>query len=159
MYVTLYHGTTYMACRSIIRDKKISVTKDELSPYVELGSLKTVNGYVYLTNNPFTALDFGYRNWSTRYLGIGMILSVFEIKVGLDEIEIDPVEQDDGKVKCYRLKRDIKVDEITKVSLFSFYSFDSLCKYTKKHEFEKIKWFLSIEDVSYNSDKVNGDRF
>ena len=89
----LYHGTSYDNFRSIVSQEKLSITTDENSHYPKDGHAKTKRGYVYLTDSPIDALEFGTKCWlNTNGAGI-QLLVIIKVDVPDNEIEIDPDEE------------------------------------------------------------------
>ena len=142
----LYHGTSYDNFRSIVSQEKLSITTDENSHYPKDGHAKTKRGYVYLTDSPIDALEFGTKCWlNTNGAGI-QLLVIIKVDVPDNEIEIDPDEErwksasNEGG-KYYRLNRSIDYNkEICEAAFFQFTSYQACCDYIDDNMRESIIW-------------------
>lgn len=153
----LYHGTTYNRFREIVADKQIDVSSDANSHYPDSGYCKTTRGYVYLTDNPLSALEFASKCWTNDNKDSGIrLLSVIKVDIPdkMIEDDIDEAKHNSSTIKstkCYRVKADIPISSFIEIAFFQLKSFNSCCKYIEKEDYESIIW-------SNDTDKIwNGD--
>lgn len=151
----LYHGTTYDSCKSICRDGQLKVTSAENTHYSLEGHYKTTLGYVYLTDNPLAALDFANRRWQTTQGEGYRLLSVLEIELPDEYIEIDYEEKQIHSLtieaKCYRFPKSINTKTILRIAYFSLSSYNACCKYIDSNNCDVIDW-SSKDDKNWNND-------
>lgn len=144
--MVLYHGTSFNNYKSIVSDEEISVTTDENSHYPKEGHAKTRRGYVYLTDLPLVALEFGSKCWLTSYGKEIQLLTVFKINISEDEIQEDSDEKEWQSSSVanggyYRINRAIDYNkEVLEVAYFQFSDYQACCDYLDKNEPDKIIW-------------------
>lgn len=159
MNIILYHGTTYNRYISVKATGKLKVTSDDLSHFPSEGHAKTRLGYVYLTDDPLVALEFGSRCWSNDYLNFGCrLLTVVAVSIPEENLEIDTDEEYWQAAllkgaKYYRIHRDIELSsEGLKMGFFQFDSFQSCDNYMLKKNYEHIRWSKLDGNKLWNGD-------
>lgn len=154
----LYHGTSYNNFRSIVGDEEISVTNDENSHYPKEGHAKTRRGYIYLTDLPLAALEFGSKCWLNSFGKNMELLTIIKVNVPDDEIEPDPDEElwqssSVPNAKYYRINRAIDYNsEICEVAFFQFSKYQACCDYIDKNDDSNIKWSSDDDKIWSNGD-------
>ena len=138
----VYHGTIYENYKSILNDKEIKVTNISNRIYNEKGALTTLEN-IYLTDSPWNAIAFANRAWSAKKVDKGKRnLVIFEIEIDEDELKLDPDEEiptsDVENSKCFIIKRNIKLNEIKRISNQNFKSYQDCCNFYDNRK--KIDW-------------------
>ncbi len=142
----LYHGTTYNRFMKIVVDKKIDVCSDENSHFPNSGYCKTTRGYVYLTDNPLSALEFASKCWTNDNKDSGIrLLSVIKVDLQDEVVEddIDEIRHNSSTIKstkCYRVKASIPITSFVETAFFQFESFNSCCNYIENKDYDAIIW-------------------
>lgn len=152
----LYHGTTYYRFNRILNCKSIKVTSDELTHYRKTGYYSTQNGYVYLTDNEYAALDFANRCFSDDECDSNCrLLIVLKIQIDNDKVTLDDFENTEKTSKInnvsYKSSKNISIENIKQIAFFQFSSFQKCCEfYGKQNHFE---W----SDMTFCQKIWNGD--
>lgn len=139
----LYHGTTYNRFKRILNCKSIKVTSDELTHYRKTEYYSTQNGYVYLTDNEYAALDFANRCFSDDERDSNCrLLVVLKIQIEDDKIIFDDFENTESTTEInsisYKSSKDILVENIKQIAFFQFSSFEKCCEFYDNGKF--ISW-------------------
>lgn len=154
----LYHGTSYNNLQSIVNDNEISVTTDKNSHYPKEGPAKTRRGYVYLTDLPLAALEFGTKCWLENFGKDTQLIAIIKINIPNNEIEKDPDEEkwhssSIPNGKYYRINRAIVYKkEVCEVAFFQFSSYQACCNYIDDNKGNDIIWSSYDNQIWENGD-------
>lgn len=153
----LYHGTTYNRFKSILLKRQIDVTDDSNTHNSNTEYASTKKGYVYLTDNPLSALEFGSSCWSDDYHSSGSrFLTVIKAEVNDIIIENDEDEKKYNsstikQTKCFRIKQPLSINAFVDIAYFQFASSDSTFDYIESKKYEAIKW-SKVDEKIWNGD-------
>ncbi len=153
--VILYHGTTYDTLNDIISCGVVKITDDYNSPYPNEGYSKTQRGFLYLTDDPLTALEFASNKWQVLNGNGRRLLVVLKLSVYSTIIESDPDEKRKTytreKAECLRTADSIPVDGIKSAAFFEFSSFNSCCECIDAGNTDSIIW-STFDNIKWNGD-------
>ena len=159
--MTLYHGTTLDAWKSIFRDGLLKVASEDNSPYYNQGSKATEYGYVYLVGNAIEAVEYASVAWSAKIIGghlSGRLLVVLEIELPDDALELDPIDSRSkpmqyAKGPYLRINRNVQLDEIVRIAAFQYDNDNDVCQEVTRwiadpNKFTEVKWLAPELHIS-----------
>lgn len=145
--ILLFHGTDRESFDSIIKAEAINVATEENTTYSLDGGFKTEFGYVYLTDSPLVAIDFGNRRFVNRSLSSQNIeLAVICVNLNESCLEIDIAETENPTstvlgAKYFRVGKDVCKDKFVKYAIFNFENYNDCCQYYDNPDnMINIKW-------------------
>lgn len=140
-----YHGTTIDSLDSIKRDRVLKASSPEISHYNDLGGLSTTYGYVYVTSDFLTAVDFAERHFEkchSNHINLRRQLAIIRLDISERRLLDDLDEQEKGNCEnCYRIKGDICIPKIH-YTVLAFNKYDHYCDMIDYHseELRKVVW-------------------
>ena len=139
----------YIKCRPLdwAKEKECITPSYMEATYSLDGGFKTEFGYVYLTDSPLVAIDFGNRRFVNRSLS-SQNIELAVICVELDEccLEIDIAETETPTstvlgAKYFRIGRDVNKEKFVKYAIFNFVNYNDCCQYYDNPDnMINIKW-------------------
>lgn len=153
----VYHGTSFLRFKKIIKEGVIHVKTDALSHYNSHSDYaRTTNGYAYLTDNPFAALEFGLKCWvneNYKKANTKPHIGIFELDIS-DGLEHDEDEEryDNSsvtvgkKAQYYRTKQSISINSsCLRYTSLSFQNQENCYKYIDSFGPDYIDYDSSIK--------------
>ncbi len=160
----VYHGTSLKRYEAIITDGLLCRTNKKTTHYPDTDYSRTECDYLYLTDSPIAALEFGLRCWKNESGGTEESPRIVVIKLcAVDGIEVDEKETQTpsvtigDKANYYRISRDLRYsDACVEIAFFKFdnekrcYKYIDLLVAAMDYKGDHIKWSKPGDKLSVN---------